>query len=409
MKICILAPEFLPIIGGVGTHIVELIRHLPSDIEICVLTLKRKSPNPNIDVDYLLSEDNIKRSFKRDIDLRIVTEAKDEFIYNAKFQLACYKWVQKLYKEDEIDLFHSHFGHMPDLILKLRNLDIPIVTTAHLTNAGLAQSIRQSEVKFKDLETAGKYSIILSPLLKNIEKIYLRRSKNIIAVSNWMTNILTGDYNIPERSIKMIPNGVDTEKYRPNIQNDTLNEIDGPIVLFTGRLTSTKGIGYLVDAIPKVLKEQENVHFVFVGGGNPEIYLEQIKKLNISSKNYSFLGYVKDDENMAALYSRASVYVVPSLFENLPIRILEAMSSGIPTIASNVCAIPEAITDGVNGFLIPPKNPDILSQKIIQLIKNEDLSKRIGLEARNTAVSKFNWKDIGITTSEHYRSIIGKI
>ena len=118
-----------------GTHIVELIRHLPSDIEICVLTLKRKSPNPNIDVDYLLSEDNIKRSFKRDIDLRIVTEAKDEFIYNAKFQLACYKWVQKLYKEDEIDLFHSHFGHMPDLILKLRNLDIPIVTTAHLTNA----------------------------------------------------------------------------------------------------------------------------------------------------------------------------------------------------------------------------------------------------------------------------------
>lgn len=402
MKVCFVAPEFLPIVGGVGTHIVELIRHLPKDIDINVLTLKRKIPNSDVD----LTEEQIKSYFDRNINLNIITEANDEFIYNAKFQLECYKWIQKLYKEEQIDLFHSHFGHMPDLLIKLRGLDIPIVTTAHVTNAGLAEGIKQSGVRFKDLETAGKYSMALSPFLKYIEGIYLKKSKNIIAVSNWMKNILINDYKIDERLIRTIPNGVDSEKYHPNIQSKILNEIDDPIVLFTGRLTSTKGIDFLIEAIPKILKEQSNTHFVFVGGGNPTPYLAHIKRLNVAQKNYSFLGYIKNDKDMAALYSKASVYVAPTLFENLPIRILEAMSSGTPVVASNVCAIPEAIDDGINGFLVPPKDVNILSQKIVHLIQNKDLSKKIGLAGRENMILKFNWKNIGIATSEYYQSIV---
>jgi glycosyltransferase involved in cell wall biosynthesis len=403
MKICFIAPEFLPIVGGVGTHIVELIRHLPKDIEIHVLTLKRKIPNSNV----TLTANQMEDYFNRDITVHIVTEANDQFIYNAKFQIVCYKWIQKLYKEEGIDLFHSHFGHMPDLLVKLRGLNIPIITTAHVSNAGLSEGIRQSETKFKDLEIAGKYSIVLSPFLNFIERRYIKRCTNIIAVSNWMKNILIDNYGIDERIIEVIPNGVDPNLFRPNIQSDILNKINVPIVLFTGRLTSTKGINYLIEAIPKVLSRERNVHFVFVGGGYPKPYLNKIEQLGISPDYYTYLGYIKDYRDMAALYSKASVYVAPTLFENLPIRILEAMSAGTPVIASNVCAIPEAIEDGVNGFLIPPKDVEALSDKIVYIIQNKDLSKKMGISARTTILSMFVWDEIGKRTAEYYKKVIG--
>jgi len=402
MKVCFVAPEFLPIIGGVGTHIVELIHHLPDDIDIHVLTLRRKIPNS----DLYFTDDEIKKRFNRNINLHVITEAKDEFIYNAKFQLECYKWIQKLYKDEQIDLFHSHFGHMPDLLVKLGGLDIPIVTTAHVTNAGLAGGIKESGIRFKDLETAGKYSIVLAPFLKYIERIYLSKSKNIIAVSNWMRDILINNYGIDEKKIKTIPNGVDIEKYKPNIQNKILINNHGPMVLFTGRLTSTKGLNYLIKAIPQVLKTIKDAHFVFVGGGNPKPYLEYLERLDIPKNNYTFIGYVKDEKDVAALYSNANIYVAPTLFENLPIRILEAMSSGIPVIASNICAIPEVITDGVDGFLIPPKDVETLAQKILYVLQND--MKQIRKNARETVINKFNWNKIGEETSLFYQQIISK-
>lgn len=402
MKVCFVAPEFLPVVGGVGTHIVELIKHLPKDIEIHVITLKRKIPNSDVDLD----ENEMKKHFNRDINLNVITEAKDEFLYNAKFQLGCYKWIKKLYKEEKIDLFHSHFGHMPDLLIKLRGLDIPIITTAHLTNAGLAEGIKQSGIRFKDLETAGKYSLALAPFLEYIEGVYLRKSKNIIAVSDWMRDLLIKNYKIRSEIIKTIPNGVDSNKYHPNIHSKILSDINDPIVLFTGRLTSTKGINYLIKSIPKILKVEKDIHFVFVGGGNPKPYLEEMNRMKIPDDKFSFLGYIKDENDMAAIYSKASIYVAPTLYENLPIRILEAMSSGTPVVASNVCAIPEVIMDGVNGFLIPPKNVDSLCQKILFLIRNKDVAEEMGISARNTILSNFEWTEIAEKTANLYNSII---
>ena len=402
MKICFVAPEFLPIVGGVGTHIVELIQNLPKDIDIHVLTLKRRIVNSNVE----LSEAQIKDYFNRDIHLHMMTEANDEFLYNAKFQLECYKWIQKLYKEEKIDLFHSHFGHMPDLLIKLRGLNIPIITTAHVTNSGLSQSLMETGVKFRDLETAGKYSVILAPFLSFIERIYLKKCTHIIAVSHWMKNILVQNYGINEKLIEVIPNGVNPNLFDQNNHTNLLSDIKDPIILFTGRFTSTKGINYIIEAIPKVLSKEKNVHFVFVGGGNPEPYLKQIKELGISSKNYTYLGYIEDYRDMAAIYSKASVYLAPSLYENLPIRILEAMSAGTPIIASNICAIPEAIEDGINGLLIPPRDSDALAEKILYLLQNKELAIKMGVCARNTIQSKFEWEDIGKQTAACYEKAI---
>lgn len=111
-----LAPDFLPVWGGVGTYTVELIRNLPSNIEVHVVTLKRNGYNKNDSC----SDNSFSDSFGKNIHIHIISAANDTFIYNLKFQYACLRHVPSLIKEENIDLIHSHAAHMPDLLLKTR-------------------------------------------------------------------------------------------------------------------------------------------------------------------------------------------------------------------------------------------------------------------------------------------------
>jgi glycosyltransferase involved in cell wall biosynthesis len=401
MKVCFLAPEFLPIVGGVGTYTTELIKNLPSDIEVFVIAVKRMNNNSNCSFNTA----EIEKYFNKRVKIFYITEAKDDFLYNAQFQLACLKWVPRIAKIEGIDLFHSHFGHMPDLFIKIFKNRFPSITTAHLTISGLAEGIKMSGIKFGDLESAGRYTIAISSISRIIEKIYLSKTPHIISVSNWLNNILINEYQVDPSLTRVIHNGVDPQLFKPDY-NKVFNNIHEPIVLFTGRFTSTKGINYLVRAIPKILAQTKEVHFVFAGSGDFTPYLKSLKDLGVPSKFYTIFGYIKDYQAMARLYSKASIYVAPTLYENFPIRILEAMSCELPVIASNVCAIPEAIVDGENGILIPPKNIEVLIEKILYLLQDETTAKRFGKEARKTILNKFDWKYIARKTSDYYKEII---
>ncbi len=130
MKICMLAPEFPPVWGGVGTYTFELTRHLPKNVEIHVLTPRRESfgkqkvlPNGINQLEHL----------GNNVYIHYISEAHDSFMYNAEFQIACLRKAPKIIKEEKIDVIHSHQAHMPDLLLMLRKLPANIVTTVHTT------------------------------------------------------------------------------------------------------------------------------------------------------------------------------------------------------------------------------------------------------------------------------------
>lgn len=401
LKLGIIAPEFLPIWGGVSSHIVELVKSLPKDIDIHVITLDKQIPGTN----YILSEEEMKNEFDRELDIHILTKATDSFLYNAKFQYACNKHVPQIVEEYGLDLIHSHFPHMSDLFLKLKGYDMPIITTTHTTLAGQEKGIKESGMGFSQLENAEKYNIVLAPLLKKIEKIYLNKSNNLISVSNWLKDILINEYSLSSDLVNVIPNGVDYNRFVPNVEPCGLVDTPDPIVLFTGRLVSTKGINFLIDAIPKILGK-EKAHFVFVGGGNPAPYKQYLEYKGINKSNYSFLGYVEKDSDIVSLYSNASVYVAPTLYENLPIRILEAMSCGIPVVATNVCAIPEAIVHDQNGILIPIKDSDALAEAVISLLADDAYRKKLGQNARQTVLEKFTWEQISKQTFNLYKNVL---
>ena len=109
---------------------------------------------------------------------------------------------------------------------------------------------------------------------------------------------------------------------------------------------------------------------------------------------------------MVDYYRSASVYVAPTLYENLPIRVLEAMGCGVPVVASRVCAIPEAIEDGVNGLLVSPGCVDELSDAVCRLLGDSSFSDMISDNARASVVERFNWDVNAFRVIDVYNQII---
>jgi len=280
-----------------------------------------------------------------------------------------------------------------------------MITTVHTIIEGHKQGILASNLDFWDMDASEKFTLALFPMLKFIQRIYLKRSPTVITVSNWMKNLLEQSYGI--RDINMIYNGVDHVRFSPGKRINYINglDTDKPIVLFSSRMTVAKGAHYLIKAIPSIIKENRDVHFVFSGAGSKEQWINILEKEGVNRNYYSFLGYL-DYSELAGLYAQASVFVVPSLYENLPIRILEAMSSETAVVATNICAIPEAIKHNENGILIPPRDSEAIVKGVTNLLQDKDFSEKLARNARKTVLEKFNWDKIGKDIENVYEDVL---
>lgn len=403
MKLCILAPEFLPIWGGVGTYVVELVKNLPKDYDVHVLTPERTS----LGLDDAKSSDyDFEEYFGDNVKVHFISKASDTFFYNLKFQFSCLKEVPKLIENEKIELIHSHTAHMPDILLQFSRVKVPTVTTIHTTIKGQRFGTKASELKFHDLELSEKMTFLLYPALRSIENFYFKKERAYIVPSKWMSNLIKESYpKLKNMDTRVIPYLIDTNEFKPNGEerkSDRREEI-----LFTGRLISNKGVSYIVNAIPEVLKEHPEVKFTFIGPGYFKPYHKKLKKLGVKSKNYSFLGY-KSYSEIAEYYKKADIFLAPTLYDNLPIRILEAMSSGVSVIATEVCGIPEMIESGKNGLLINPKSTKELIEGITLLLSDEKYRRKLGINARKTVEEKFSSELSIKKTMKFYEEILEK-
>jgi glycosyltransferase involved in cell wall biosynthesis len=206
--------------------------------------------------------------------------------------------------------------------------------------------------------------------------------------------------NIQPSNITVIPNSVDTSSFTPREHKDR------SMVLFTGRLIAAKGLTFLIRAVPAIIKQHPNTKFVFIGPGDPSPYMKELRRLRISCRNYSFIGYLKDRLELLDYYRRCTVFVAPTLYENLPTRILEAMACGKTVVASDVCAISEAITSERDGILVPPKSSQALSEAITRLLARPKLRARIGTRARRKVVAEFDWTTNARRTADFYSGVL---
>lgn len=398
-----LAPEFLPIWGGTGSYTVELLRLLPKEMDIHVITLKRQIPGMSRGSQDSLKLDSI---IGRPLKVHYISSSHETFFYNLSFQIECLRKIPSLHKTYRFDVIHSHLAHMPDVLLQLfKSVHVPTVTTIHGTVQMLRDSVALARSLFNDNEQGERQTLLFYPVIKFLQQNYAKHVSKFIAVSQITKNLAVEHLGVPAERIDVVYNGVDPDLFCPPDANEAERKFRRPTVTYVGRMVGKKGIHVLIKAIPKVLRDFPEAHFLFVGGGNIIPYEEIMKKDGISEENYSFLGQVGYYQRPRIL-REATVFVNPSFFENCSISILEAMSSGSAVVAHNTGGNPEIIESGRNGLLVPVFDHEKLAESILSLLEDEDFNRKLGQEARVTVEKSFSSRKSAEQTFGIYKNVL---
>ena len=189
----------------------------------------------------------------------------------------------------------------------------------------------------------------------------------------------------PEKKIRIIPNAVDTEKFKPSkVRRDDL-------IVWTGRFVPEKGIEYLIKAAKIVCENIRYCRFLLIGHGPlKQKILKLISEYGIE-RFVDIIGPLARDK-IAKILKSATIFAFPSLREGMPLSVLEAMACGLPVIGSNVPGIKDIIIDGENGILVPPRNPEKLADAILTILNDRTLRQKIGQNARELILKKYSWE-----------------
>ncbi|MEE3420696.1 MAG: glycosyltransferase family 4 protein [Lachnospiraceae bacterium] len=174
-------------------------------------------------------------------------------------------------------------------------------------------------------------------------------------------------------------------------------------ILFMGVLIRRKGVEDLVNAFSSIKQKGtgEGWKLMIAGTGEEEAALrEQAESLGLSASDVEFAGWTEGDKK-DALYQKAQIFVLPSYREGLPMAVLEAMSFGLPVVATDVGDMREAVCDGENGILIAPGHPEQIEEALTALMQDETLRRKYGEVSRNKIHAKFS----SATYADHLYSI----
>jgi glycosyltransferase involved in cell wall biosynthesis len=193
----------------------------------------------------------------------------------------------------------------------------------------------------------------------------------------------------PSLSVETIPNGVDTELYAP-LEGHSI--ADRCRVLFVGRLTYQKGLDVLVEALHG-MAAHVRPHVTLAGDGNARTHLERKVKGFGLEDDIRFAGW-RDRHEIPDLYKKTDIFVLPSRHEGMSNALLEAMSAGLPVIATDIAGSEELVSHGENGLLVPVEDAPAFSEALTRMVTDLSLRKRMGAEGRKRIESRYSWKRI---------------
>jgi glycosyltransferase involved in cell wall biosynthesis len=243
-------------------------------------------------------------------------------------------------------------------------------------------------------------------------------SKQIIEAMNFASRVLSVsedlkahivNLGIDENKIDVVPNGVDTEIFRPAGKEYARNVLNLPheknIVLFIGALRKIKGVDYLIEAAKSFVDTNTELYMVGRDDGLRKSLEKRAEELKISG-SIKFTGPV-NHEDIPLWISAADMLVLPSLSEGRPNVVLEALSCEVPVVATDVGGIPELMIEGETGYLVPSKNPLQLSEKINKLLENEIRREKMGKFGRKSIIQRgLTWESHAKKTVNIYSELI---
>jgi len=303
---------------------------------------------------------------------------------------ASWKSLQVI-KRHRYDIIHGH-GNTSSAILFRFAKKFKRVFTVHnptpwtqVSSSGIKQALRKVTFEMFDLR-----------ILRDVDFV--------IFVSEYLEREITNRLGIKAEKVKVIPNGVDIKHFKPIVLDSTSIRkkygIRHNYALFVGRLVEQKGVHFLIKAIAET-----KLHAVIVGGGPLLSDLHNLSTRLGVEKQVHFVGAVPSQE-LPKFYAEATVFVIPSLAEGLPLVGLEAMASGLPLIGSRISGINEIINHGHNGFSIRPGDIGQLRQRLIQVFEEASLRKAMGKHSRQIAETRYSWNHVAKQTSQLYQTLV---
>ncbi|MBI3587956.1 glycosyltransferase family 4 protein [Candidatus Micrarchaeota archaeon] len=387
LKILLVNALFHPFKGGVENHMLELGKRLcKRGVEVHVLTGRIRGTKP----------------------YEVVGGIRVHRVACAEIRLPGYyppplviaptalSGLRALDAREDFDIIHLQNAWFPDFNsagVYAKAMGKPFVFTVHNARPlGIAPHITV---------VGGIYDAIMS-------RQVLKLADRIISVSEWAAHDVA-KHGVPLSRFTIIPNGIDAGKIRPVGTNAFRKRHgirdDAPLLVFIGRVIEQKGLNYLLQAMPAILKRHPSARLAIVGTGSEKGMLEKLAGRLGVSHAVIFTGFVTEEEKLEALHA-CDIFVLPSLWEVLPVAILEAMAAGKPIVCTDAGGNPELVKTGVNGTIVPKRKPQALSSAVNGLIGDGNRLKRMGIESRRIAVEKFDWRIIADRTMQFYGQLL---
>jgi glycosyltransferase involved in cell wall biosynthesis len=211
---------------------------------------------------------------------------------------------------------------------------------------------------------------------------------------------------LPRTRVEPVDNAVDTTMFSPA-------RLDGepPTLIYVGTLSERKGLADLMEALRLLAERGGPAYRLQVIGGSAEVGEVESERLRQAVRAGghadALLGSRSGPEVQQHL-QEADVFVLPSHWEGQPIAILEAMATGLPVVVTSVGANPDVVRDGVDGRVVPPRDPGALAEALSEVLGNAELRRRMGAAGRERAVQRHDTRLLGERMAQVYHDVIGR-
>ncbi|MCY8343268.1 glycosyltransferase family 4 protein [Bacillus haynesii] len=403
MKILLATYWSIPHVGGVWTYMVQLKEKLESlGHEVDLLGYGEENS-----IIHIVNEN---RSIAKDQLLPLVKAMMSEEDYPEIYanQLVSYTELQRNAYElgaaylglDKYDIIHAQDVISSACIKRIMPKDKVLVTSIH---GSVAYEIRDQLNNIHRSPT----SYIAKEYFDHLEQTGAMSAETVIVANNWLKDILTEEFAVPDGKIHVSQYGYDIDGFlaRMNTKTADTPETDKKVILFTSRMIGNKGIHHLVEALAQ-LKDTRNDWVCWMAGEG-----EKLAGLKIQSEQLGLsddVVFLKNREDVPYLLSLADIYVLPSLLDNQPLSLIEAQIAGVPAVVSDAGGLPEMVEHEETGLIVPKGDAAALSSSLERLLKDDDFRNKLGMNAKEFAKKHWDMDQAVTRILDIYQNTNGK-
>jgi len=388
MKALQVTREFPPhVYGGAGVVVTELTQALSKRIDVEVRAWDEGKP-----VDGVQTEDGV--DVRRYGPWDRVRKGKDGPRFAGSLETLSIA-LAAARDETDADVVHAHTWYADMGAMWISMLyEIPLVVTLH--------SMEPLRPWKRDQLGTG-YDIS-----SWIEKTVVEAADRVVAVSNLMREDILEHYEVDPEKVVVIHNGIDPDVYVKATEKTALTRygVTEPYVLFVGRISEQKGIFDLIEA-SKELPEEVQLVVCAAAPDTPELH-ERLTKATEGRNDVLWIDEMVAKPDVIQLYSHATVFACPSVYEPFGIINLEAMACETAVVASATGGILEVVEDGKTGILVPPSDPAELAKALSRLIADPAEAEAMGKAGRQRVEDTFSWAAVARQTEALYETVIAE-